>query len=451
MIRQKIADALAAPIPPYTPREIYVPDIKGKARFVIGMRRSGKTTFLWQCLAERLATGLPREALLFFSLEDERLGEVTASDLQWIVEEYFALHPERRDRAPVTFFLDEIQVAAGWEKFARRLMDSERIELFLSGSSARLLSREVATSMPGRGLEVLIHPFSFREFLRHRGEEPNAPWCNLAKAERSNVENLFRAYLTEGGFPEVQGLSSRDRTALLRSYVDVATLRDVIERHRVTNPMALRWMQRRLLANPASSFSVQKLYGTLKSQGMAIGKNTLHEYLAHLEDAFLIRTLSLHTASERQRMVNPRKAYPVDPGLIPLYERTGRSNLGHALETVVLLELERRGYESGYLRTAEGHEVDFFAAGPQGERFLIQVCAEVDDQDTWDREVRALLSAATDHPEAVPLLLTLDASPPREPLPPPIQWLPAIAWLVEKEPPGDGSVSRRGNPFLPTA
>ena len=97
----------------------------------------------------------------------------------------------------------------------------------------------------------------------------------------------------------------RDRASLLRSYVDVAILRDVIERHGVSNPAALRWLQRHLLGNPAGTFSVQKFFDALKSQGLPVGKNTLHDYLAHLEDAFLVRTVSLHTASERQRVVNP--------------------------------------------------------------------------------------------------------------------------------------------------
>ena len=436
LIRQKIADGLAASVPTYTHRDVHLPNIRGKAMVVVGMRRSGKTTFLWQCLAERLAAGMPRDGLLYFSFEDERLMEMATGDLQWIVEEFFSLHPERRDREPVTLFLDEIQLAPGWEKFIRRLMDTEQMDIFLSGSSARLLSREVATSMRGRGVEVLVHPFSFREFLRHRGMEPKTPWSSLAKAERSSVEKHFRDYLMEGGFPETQGLGPRDHATLLRTYVDVATLRDVVERHNVTNLVALRWMQRHLLGNPASSFSIQKFHDTLKSQGMTVGKNTLHEYLAYLEDAFLIRTISLHTASERQRMVNPRKAYPVDPGLIPLYERAGRQNLGRALETVVLIELERRGEEVGYLRTREGHEVDFCVAGPQGETLLIQVAADVEEPGTWEREVRALLSAAADHPEAVPLLLSYDSLPPREALPAPIQWLPASAWLLGEEPVG---------------
>lgn len=430
LIRQKVADGLATPVPPYTRRDVRLPEIPGKAKVVVGMRRSGKTTFLWQCLAERLAAGTPREGLLYFSFEDERIAEMATGDLQWIVEEYFSLHPERRDRESVTLFLDEIQLAPGWERFIRRLMDTEKMDIFLSGSSARLLSREVATSMRGRGIEVLVHPFSFREFLRHRGLEPKTHWMTLPKAERSSVEKHFRDYLVEGGFPETQGLAAHDRASLLRTYVDVATLRDVVERYDVTNLTALRWMQRHLLGNPASLFSVQKFYDALKSQGVTVGKNTLHEYLAYLEDAFLIRTVCLHTASERQRMVNPRKAYPIDPGIVPLYERTGRQNLGHVLETAVFIELERRGYEVAYVKTKGGYEVDFYAMRADGDGLLVQVAAEANEIPTWEREIRALLSAAEDYPAATPLLLTYDSLPPREPVPRPIHWQPASAWLL---------------------
>jgi len=433
VIRQKIADALEAPLPSFTRRDIHLPGIPGKAMVVIGMRRSGKTTFLWQCLAAKMDSGIPRESLLLFSFEDERLEGMTAQELQWIVEEYYAVHPELRDKKRVTLFLDEIQVVEGWERFVRRLMDTEQIDIFLSGSSSLLLSREVATSMRGRGVEVLVHPFSFREYLRHQNAEPGRDWKDLSKARHSTLEKHFRDYLVSGGFPEAQGLDARDRTTLLRSYVDVATLRDVIERHQVTNPQALRWMQRHLLSSPASPFSVQKFYDTLKSQGMSVGKNTLHEYLAYLEDAFLIRTISLHTTSERQRMVNPRKAYPVDPGLIPVYEKMGKKNTGKSLETIVFLELERRGYDIGYLRTREGWEVDFFATQPMGKTFLIQVCAATEKPETLEREVRALQSAATTYPDAVALLLTTDAVAPYDNLPAVIQWMSVIEWLLETE------------------
>jgi len=430
LLRQKINDSLAVPLPTLTRRQISLPQIPGKALAVIGMRRSGKTSFLWQCLADRLAAGTPREALLYFNFEDERFSEMAADDLQYLLEEYFRLHPEWRDSRKVTFLLDEIQIIKGWETFVRRILDTEKVDLILSGSSAKMLSREVATSMRGRALEVLVHPFSFREVLRHKGAEPTKPYFSLAKAARSTVEKHLRSYLTEGGFPEAQGLPSATRSSLLRSYVDVAILRDVIERHAVSNPVVLRWMVRHLLGNPAASFSVKKFFDAAKSQGLHVSKDTLHDYLAHLEDAFLIRTISMHTASERQRMANPRKSYPVDPGLIPVYERTGRSNLGHALESAIFIELERRGAEIGYVRTGEGNEVDFLARDADGVQTLIQVCADLSDEKTYEREVRALVEASNEYPHATPTLVTLESLPRDKEIPKGINWQPAGEWLL---------------------
>ncbi|HUU80668.1 MAG TPA: ATP-binding protein [Acidobacteriota bacterium] len=435
VLRQKVVDSLAISPPPLTRRDVQLPSVRGKALAVIGMRRSGKTTFLWQCLGDRLANGAPRESLLYLSFEDERLVGMHVSDLSWMIDEYFRLNPGMRDTRTATFFFDEIQTVNGWESFVRRLLDTEKVELYLSGSSARLLSREVATSMRGRALEVLIHPFSFRETLRHTGAEPNAPWERLPKAVHSELDHRLGLYLLEGGFPEAVGVPIRDRGALLRSYVDVVVLRDVIERHAVTNPVALRWMQRHLLANAAGYFSVQKFYNDLRSQGIPVGKDTLHTYLGHLEDAFLVRTISLYSGSERQRMVNPRKVYPVDPGLIPIYEKTGRLNLGHALETAVVVELERRGRQIAYVRTREGFEVDFLATTSFHPPELIQVCLDISDDATRKREVRALEAASKEFPHAKPLLLTFDSTPPRPPLPAPLKWRPAAAWLLDRETP----------------
>lgn len=430
LLQHLIADSLATSPPSYTRRDANLPTIPGKAIAVVGMRRSGKTTFLWQCLADRLAAGAPRQALLHLNFEDERLVGLQATDLQWVVEDYYRLAPFLRDRQRVTFFFDEIQVVQGWETFARRLIDSEQADLFLTGSSARLLSREVATSMRGRALEVLIHPFSFREALRHAGVEPVEPCSSWSKALRTEIDERLRNFLTVGGFPEAQGVPLRDRRDLLRSYVDVAILRDVIERHAVSNPLPLRWLQRHLLASPATLFSVQKFYDALRSQGIGVGKDTLHTFLGYLEDSFLIRVVSLHSTSERQRMVHPRKAYPVDPGLIPIYDRLGRPNLGAALETAILVELERRGCEVAYVRTREGFEVDFLARSPEGDWLLLQVCADLADSGTREREVRVLLSAVADYPDAAPLLISLDAIPPQPDLPPPLRWQSAAEWLL---------------------
>jgi predicted AAA+ superfamily ATPase len=431
VIRQKIIDAQAAPLPLLTRRDVWLPAVKGKATAVIGMRRAGKTSLLWQILADRFAAGTPREGLLYFSFEDERLADMRVEDLDLLVETFYQLNPSWRDARRATFFLDEIQLIPGWELFARRLLDSENIELFLSGSSARLLSREVATSMRGRAMEAVVSPFSFREMLRHAGRESQKSPDRLTKAERSQLDKDLLDYLSQGGFPEAQGLDTRNRFELLRTYVDVVLLRDVVERHNLSQPQVLHWMVRQLLGNAAGSFSINKFHADLKSRGVAVGKDTLHSYLAHLEDAFLLVNIDVATDSERRKQVNPRKVYPVDTGLMALFDRSGKANVGHALETVVLHELQRCGAQVNYVRTPGGFEVDFYARGLNGNEALIQVCADLDSPDTLAREVRALQDAAIIWPNASLQLIAL--SRPKGILPQEIQFHTASEWLLRLE------------------
>ncbi len=435
LIRQKLADSLAADPPKLTRREARVPALPRRAHAVIGMRRAGKTCYLQQCLRDRLDAGTPREALVYLSFEDERLAGLQAAQLSWVLEEYFTRFPQFRDRKAVTFFLDEIQNVPGWETFVRRVLDEEKVEMFVSGSSAKLLSREVATALRGRATETIIFPFSFAEFLSHRGLAVPKDAGFLPKARRSQIEKSFGEYLTDGGFPEAQQLTPRDRLPLLQSYVDAVVFRDVVERHGVTNVVALRRLTRQLLGAATGLFSVHRFLNDLRSQGFAVAKDALHAMLAHLEDAFLIRLVPLATSSERQRQSNPRKAYPVDAGLIGAFDRSGKVNAGHALETAVLIELERRGCDRGYVRTPEGFEVDFLATPPAGAASLIQVCADLSQSDTRAREFRALESARALHRRVPGLLLTLntsDAHAAQAEAPRGVTVRPAWEWLLER-------------------
>lgn len=308
----------------------------------------------------------------------------------------------------MTWLLDEIQVVPEWDRFVRRILDSENVEVVVSGSSARMLSREVHTSLRGRGMATVIRPFSFREFLRHRGEEPTRPPRRWTPAERSLVERRFREYLVEGGFPEAQGLPPTARIELLQGYVDTVLFRDIVERYGVSQVAALRWLVRHCLRNPAGSFSVHRLHVDLKAQGHGVAKDAVHAMLGHLIDAFLISSVPIATESERKRNSNPRKLYPVDPGLIPAFDASGRRNVGHALETVVYNELERRGAETAYVRTSAGGEVDLLARNRAAGHELLQVCANPATPETLARELRGLEQAASDHPRARPRLLVLD-------------------------------------------
>ncbi len=430
-LREKLAESLTAPIPVGTRRRVYgALRLPGKISAVVGIRRAGKTMFVHQIQRQRLAEGMDRERLPYINFEDERLAGLTAEHLHPLVEEYYRRFPGFRGRETVLWCFDEIQTVPGWERFLRRLLDSEQVELFVSGSSAALLSREIATALRGRAWEVVLHPFSLEETLRHNEQPLPSQPDFLDNPSRSSLERSFLDYLVKGGFPEAQGLDTATRYQLLRDYVDVAMLRDVVERHAVSNVIGLRWLVRHLLSNAAGLFSVEKFYGVLKSQGIAISKDSVHQFLGYLNDCFLIRTVWMESTSERQRMVNPRKVYPVDPGLIPVFDRTGRSNTGHALETAVLVELERRKAEISYVKTPGGFEVDFLARYPSGEMDLIQVCTDAGDPNTSQRELRALVEAGRLFPQAHKYLLTLTMDGIPNETPSDVSAQPAYVWML---------------------
>ena len=431
VLNEKLSVAVApGPELSATRRDAVLPAVPGKVHAVVGMRRTGKTTYLRQLQWEWRRT-IEAARVVYLSLDDDRLADLPLEQLGLLLEEYYRRYPEWRGREKVWWLLDEIQVVSGWERFVRRVMDSEKVEVVVSGSSAKMLSREVHTSLRGRGVETVIGPFSFREFLRHQGAEPQRRVGVFTAAERSRVEKCFREYLRAGGFPEVQGLDPGLRVDLLQGYVDTVLFRDVVERHGVSQVAALRWLTRHCLRNPAGSFSVHRLHRDLKSQGRGVNKDALHAMVGHLEDAFLLRSVPLATESERRRNSNPRKVYPVDTGLIGAFDRTGRSNIGHALETVVLHELDRRHAEVGYVRTATGYEVDFRARFHDGREELIQVCADVGAPETTERECRALLVAGREHRRAARRLLVLTADQTSMKAPEGVTVQAAYQWLLD--------------------
>ena len=327
-LSEQLADSLRRPLPEYTARRVFGRLwFAGKATAVTGIRRAGKTAFLHRMRRGLVERGVPRERLPYLSFEDERLVGLDARGLGLAVEEYYRRFPDLRG-VEVTWCFDEVQMVAGWERFVRRLLDTERVRVFVTGSSAALLSREIATAIRGRAWQVVMHPFSFEEALRHRRQPVPAEPDFLAPRERSQVERALLDWLQAGGFPEAQGL-----------------------------------------------------------------------------------------------------------GLIPLFDRTGRANVGHALETAVLVELERRRYDVTYVRSREGYEVDFLARRAGGEAELIQVCADLSDAATANRELRALAAAGAMFPRAGKRLLTLVHDGIPDDLPAGVVAQPAGEWLLA--PPGE--------------
>ena len=200
-LTEKLADSVVTPFPHYTSRNVVGrTNLPGKVTAVVGMRRVGKTTFLHQLRERYFESGIPRERLPYLNFEDESLIGLEAAHLGLFVEAYYRRYPQFRRSETVIWCFDEIQVVPDWERFVRRLLDSEQVEILVSGSSANMLSREIATALRGRAWEVVIHPFSFREFLQHRGKPiPDAPEF-VAAAERSRIERDLVEYLKTGGF-----------------------------------------------------------------------------------------------------------------------------------------------------------------------------------------------------------------------------------------------------------
>jgi predicted AAA+ superfamily ATPase len=330
-----------------------------------------------------------------------------AADLGLLLDEYYRSFPALRRTERVTWCFDEIQIIPGWEKFVRRVMDSENVEIFLSGSSARMLSREVATTMRGRALETIITPFSFREFGRSRGLKVPDQNALMSAARQSEWLACFDAYLEIGGFPEAgQDAMRPHRVGLLQGYVDSVLFRDIAERHGISNISALRAFVRQLLRQSACQLSVTKIHADFRSRGISISKETLLALLAHLEDAFLVFTVPIASRSERRQQVNPRKLYVADHGLAAAYTAARDADRGHHFENMVACELLRQGMTLAYVKTAQGHEVDFLATAPDGSTQLIQVTSELDEMETFAREVRALQGAAPDFPQAKKLLIS---------------------------------------------
>jgi predicted AAA+ superfamily ATPase len=413
-------------VPKPTRRDVSLPELAGKVDAVIGMRRVGKSWLLASRMRQLLDAGIPRSRILHVEFEDDRLAELRTENLHRIEEAFYALHPESHGKE-CWYFFDEIQNAPGWERFVRRLLGNRNLHLAITGSSAKLLSTEIATSLRGRALTTEVLPFSFREALRHRDIEAPTRWP-VPQGTRAKLRHEFDRYLTVGGFPEVQD-DDEHRQRILQGYLDATILRDIVERHALTNAPLLRAIVRRLLRSAGSKTSVNALAQDLKSLGMVFGRASVYELLEHIQDAYLVFLLPLHAQSERRRQVNPRKVYAIDHGLVRACVGRRSEDFGHHLENLVYLELRRRGEVAGYHLTASGREVDF-VTGPLGEPHLIQACANLGDASTRERELGALAEAMDELDCERGTVVTLDEASTVEHEGREMEIVPAWQWLL---------------------
>lgn len=374
----------------FVQRDTVFPDTPGLINVAIGMRRSGKTYLMYQKIRALLEQGIPLERILYINFEDDRLLPLDQRGLGQLLDTFYTLYPENHDRE-CYFFLDEIQNVEGWATTIRRFHDKKPLRMYLSGSSAKLLSKEIASSLRGRSIATEVWPYSFAEFLR--SQDIPTPEKPFGKKKMDLFYQYFRNYSSIGGFPAVQLLTEAERRSVLKNYIDIVVLRDIVERHNVSNIALIRYLIKTLIKNVASPFSVNKFYKDIKSQGMSVGKDTIYQYLDHIEDAFLLFQLPLFTESVRKMQVNPKKIYAVDNGIV-CANRLGISlTLGNLFENQIYLDLRRQGKNVHYYLTKDGYEIDFVTEGVDGQMELIQVVWDISDPDTLKRETRALEAA----------------------------------------------------------
>lgn len=371
-------------------RDQNFPRIPNKIKAVIGMRRTGKTYFLLQYIKSLTKDTIPLSRILYLNFEDDRLLPCSQQKLRELLDDFYALYPENHDHL-CYLFLDEIQNVEEWAIVIRRYYDTRKVQIYLTGSSAKLLSKEIATSLRGRSISIEIWPYSFTEYLA--AHKVSVDTKVIGKKIHDQSMKHFHQYLNCGGFPETIFLEDSDRIRILQDYVDVVIFRDIIERHKINNIILIKYIIKTLLKNIGSGFSVNKFFNDLKSQGFSVGKMTIHDYLSYIEDAYLAFTLPLYSESIRQTQTNPKKIYAVDTGLVNAYSTSVSKNSGHLFENLVYLDLRRQNHEVFYYLTRSRYEVDFLSRSLDGNLHLYQVVWDINDPDTMQREMRALEEA----------------------------------------------------------
>ena len=345
---------------------------------------------MYQTINALLDQGVSKEQILLINFEDDRLLPMNFKEMGQLLDAFYSLYPENHTRR-CYLFLDEVQNIDGWYHVVRRFFDTKNAQLYLTGSSSKLLSTEINTSLRGRSLAVEIWPYSFKEYLGlHNITQAPKPF---GQKSQDILQKHLIDYFFVGGFPAIQNISKDERITTLQNYIDTIMLRDVVERHKITNIALLKYFMMTLLKNASTVFSVNKFHNDINSQGYKVGKDTLYNYLKYIEDAFLVFAIPQYHRSERIRQSTSKKIYSVDCGLIHAASLSESGLYGKLFENLIYLDLRRQNKNIFFYKTKDDFEIDFVTVDRQGQRECIQVCWDSANQHTVEREQRALLSA----------------------------------------------------------
>lgn len=359
----------------------------------VGIRRTGKSYLMYQQIKQLESKGVPLSQIVYVNFEDERLLETKVTDLNTILE--IGLEMSGSANKPY-LFLDEIQNINGWEKFVRRIADM-KYRINITGSNSKMLSSEIASTLGGRFIIMNIYPYSFTEYLTANHREKNYLDV-ISTQDRADVLSLYNEYVTFGAFPELVDI--KNKRAFLSSIYQTIYLGDIITRNKISNDFAIKLILKKIAESVTKPLSFSRLTNILKSTGMAIGKQTVINYVGYMTDSYLLFTLQNYAAKLVDKETSP-KYYFMDTGLLGLMLLDSKSA---QLENLVAIELIRRYGVENVFFFENNVEIDFYIPS---ESLAIQVSLQVlDDIDKKERETRAFAKLNNFIPDSKCILIT---------------------------------------------
>ena len=381
--------------------EILPPKAGNLVKVVAGMRRSGKSYRLFQEMKKLNKSGVSWGRMCYFNFEDERLAPATPETGDEVLEAFEALNPGAFEEGVFLFF-DELQEMNDWGKWLRRIVDTRRVTIYATGSSSKMLSSEITTAFRGRAIDFELLPLSFSESVIFNGLDISTQnKLAFTESERISLQKAYQDYLKIGGFPAVQSLSDQERIPLLQSYAQQVVSRDVVERHSLAKPRVASLFAQKILGSNARQLSLRKSVNEFKSMGMATSRESLSNMMSYFEQAYLTFAVKEKTYQLTESTNSMPKVYAIDPGLAIANSKAYTNDLGQRFEDAVYLELRRRYSNdrneaiTSFRTKDHGYEVDF-AVGDVlfGDALeLYQVCEQVREAKTLNRELRALWEA----------------------------------------------------------
>lgn len=343
----------------------------------VGLRRAGKSYLMYQQIQHLLREGHRIEEILYFNFEDDRLVDLTVEDLDLIKVCYEELYAHR----PI-FFLDEIQIVEHWEKFARRLTD-QKYRVYITGSNAKMLSSEIATTLGGRFIIQNVYPFSFREYLKANDITVEPMWYFK---NRTEIVRSFAGYFNYGGLPELELIEEIEKRQWLSNLFNKIFFGDLITRYSIRNDLAMKVLIRKLAESVKQPSSFNRLSNIVSSTGVKVSTDTIIDYLEFMRSTWLIFSIENY-ASKLAEKVSSQKYYFIDNGLLNLFLIDPATSL---LENLVAISLKKK-YEDELYFYHQHIEVDFFIPA---KKLAVQVSYSLKEESTRKREITALLKIA---------------------------------------------------------